>query len=120
MPDFFTGLKCPQCNNRISDTDNICPHCGLDLNAPLRDYELLVLAEPYIKRARNAINGGGNLHKALSNCDQALEYLPESAEVHNLRGLILDGLDKSDEAIEEYQEAIRLRPDYVEARENSS
>jgi len=118
MPDSFIGLKCPQCNNRISDTDNICPHCGLDLNAPLRDDELVVLAEPYIKRARNAIEGRGNLYKALSSCDRALEYLPQSAEVHNLRGLILDGLDKSDEAIEEYQEAIRLRTDYVEAREN--
>ena len=96
----------------------MCPHCGLDLNQPLKEGELQALAKPYLEKARKAVNSGRNLTQALLDCEQALEYLPDSAEAHNLHGLLLDSLEKPKEAILEYREAIRLEPDYVEAKEN--
>lgn len=118
MLSNFLTLKCPSCGKKIAEADNLCQHCGLDLNAPLKDYELQELAKPLLAKARRALEAGRNLKDALLDCDQAIEYLPESAEAHNLRGLILDGLGKTQEAIKAFQEAVRLQPDYEEAKEN--
>ena len=67
----------------------MCPHCGLDLIAPLGESELQALAEPYLEKARKAVDTGRNRSEALFDCEKVLEYLPESAEAHNLRGLLL-------------------------------
>jgi tetratricopeptide (TPR) repeat protein len=56
--------------------------------------------------------------EALAECDQMIESTPDWSPAHNLRGVILEELDKEDEAIEEYREAIRIDPDNDDAKEN--
>lgn len=111
-------LNCPSCGKNISDNDPTCPHCGLDLDAPLTTAELQAQAQPYLDKAKKSLENGFNLGGALSNCDTALEFVPESAEAHNLRGLILDSLHQGNDAILAYREAIRLDPNFTEARKN--
>lgn len=65
-----------------------------------------------------ALEEEGRYADALAACSQALEFIPRSAEAHNLRGLLLDELGRKKEAIAAYREALRLDPDFREAREN--
>jgi tetratricopeptide (TPR) repeat protein len=118
MLNFFTRMNCPNCGKKIEENDPVCPHCGLDLERTLGNTELRSLAEPLLEKARKAVDGGSNLRAALQAIEQALEYVPESAEAHNLRGLLLDNLELPREAIQEYREAVRLQPEYQEAKEN--
>ena len=118
MFDFFSRLNCPRCGRKITEAEKSCPHCGLDLEWPLDEYELSALAEPYLEKARRAFDSSRNLSAGLADCEQALEYLPESAEAHDLRGLLLDSLGRMKEAISEYREALRIDPDFQDAREN--
>ena len=47
---------------------------------------------------------------------EALKQAPGSAEAHYLLGLALKGLRRSDDARPEFEEALRIRPKYAEAR----
>ena len=49
-----------------------------------------------------------NLDEALVNCELALQLNPNFAEAHNLRGLILDEMGRTDDAIASYREALRV------------
>jgi len=118
MSNIFFKLHCPNCGKNISDNDNLCPHCGINLDAPLEKAELEALVRQCLEKAEKALESGRNLKDALASCNQAIEYAPESAEAHNMRGLILDAMGKTDESILAYQEAIRLNPDFTEAKEN--
>jgi tetratricopeptide (TPR) repeat protein len=60
------------------------------------------------------------LTKALAVCDGALELDPYLADAHNLRGVLLEALNRQLEAIKAYRQAIQLDPDFVEAQENLS
>ena len=111
MSNYIFRLHCPNCNHELDEQDEICPSCGMDLNAPLTERELELLAEPHLEEARKALESGHHLKAALAKCDQALEYTPESARAHNLRGLVLDALGRTSQAILAYQEAIRIAPD---------
>lgn len=44
--------------------------------------------------------------------------MPESARAYNLRGLILNAMGKANQAVQSYREAIRLDPDFEEAKAN--
>lgn len=118
MSIHLIALRCPDCGKDISEKDRVCPHCGVDLEAPLGEAELQVLAREYLEKAQNSYELGRDFKGALTDCDQALEYTPDSARAHNLRGLILDALDKTGLAIREYKEALRLDPGLVDARDN--
>jgi tetratricopeptide (TPR) repeat protein len=59
-----------------------------------------------------------NYQEALEECDKAIELAPDWSEAHNLRGVILEEMDKPDESIMEYREAIRLDPDNKDAKKN--
>jgi tetratricopeptide (TPR) repeat protein len=118
MPVMFVTLRCPDCGKNITDTDVVCPRCGVELDAPLEETERQELAQPYLEKAKNALEAGKNLKGALLNCNEAIAYIPESAEAHNLRGLILDVMGKTDESILAYREALRLDPDFADAKEN--
>lgn len=118
MSNIFLRLHCPNCNKNISDTDKLCPHCGINLDAPLEEAELEALAQPFLEKAKKALQNNGDLGNALVNCNQAIEYIPESANAHNLRGLILDAMGKTEQSTLTYQEALRLNPDFAEAKEN--
>ncbi len=60
----------------------------------------------------------GDFDAALQACDLALKRVPQEAELHNLRGLVLDALGYWEKAITAYKEAVRLEPDFSEAWEN--
>jgi hypothetical protein len=59
-----------------------------------------------------------DLKSALRECESALHLVPEWAEAHNLRGLVLDELGRVEEAIAAYRKAIELEPGFEEAAEN--
>jgi tetratricopeptide (TPR) repeat protein len=112
------GMQCPDCGKAISEQDKVCPHCGVDLEAPLDDAQLQTLAAEHIEKAQNDYDEGRNFKSALAECELALEYTPKSAPVHNLRGLILDALGKTGLAVQAYKQALQLDPGLVEARSN--
>jgi tetratricopeptide (TPR) repeat protein len=58
------------------------------------------------------------LEDALRECDRAIEMVPGWAEAHNLRGVILDEMERVDEAIAAYEEAVRLDASFEEAVKN--
>ena len=89
MSRYLFPLRCPDCGNKISEADSICPHCGTDLDAPLDNTKRLELFQFYLDRTQKDIDQG-NIKNALKNIDQAIQYEPNSAEAHNLRGLLLE------------------------------
>ena len=80
--------------------------------------EIAALAAPYLEKAKRDAEKGYHLQSALANCDQAIAFLSESASAHNLRGLILDGMGKTGEAVLAYQEAVRIDPGCADAQSN--
>ena len=62
----------------------------------------------------------GEFQQALRECEATIQLASNWAEAHNLRGIILEELDRPEEAIAAYQEAIRLDPTFDEAKENLS
>jgi tetratricopeptide (TPR) repeat protein len=57
---------------------------------------------------------------ALEECDAALDFDPDLAEAHHLRGILLEELDRPLDALSAYKKALRLSPDFPEALENQS
>jgi len=56
--------------------------------------------------------------EALEKCDKAIELAPDWSEAHNLRGVILEDMDKPDQSILEYREAARLDPNNKDVKIN--
>jgi tetratricopeptide (TPR) repeat protein len=56
--------------------------------------------------------------RALRECELAIQLAPDWAEAHNLQGIVLEGLERGEDAIAAYREAVRLDPAFHEAREN--
>jgi tetratricopeptide (TPR) repeat protein len=114
----LVALRCPDCGKSIDEEDRVCPHCGVDLEAPLSEAQLSTLAVEQLEKAQLLYDQGRDFKGALVECNLALDYAPHSAPIHNLRGLILDALGKTGLAVQEYTEALRLDPDLSEARDN--
>lgn len=70
----------------------------------------LQTAYEYIERS--------DLQNALNKCQVAIKLAPDSADAHNLHGIILDQLGETEQAILAYSEAIRLNPAFDEAIQN--
>lgn len=117
MAKVLLSLRCPDCGRRIDEADSFCPYCGTDLDAPLEKHELEALAQQFLDKAQKSFDRGF-IKWALVDCEQVLEIMPDLAEAHNLRGLILDEIGKGEEALLEYQEAVRLKPNYADAIAN--
>lgn len=62
----------------------------------------------------------GNLAQALDECDTTITAGEPSllAEAYNLRGIILDGLGRSEEAADAYRSALAVNPGLQEAADN--
>ncbi len=60
----------------------------------------------------------GQLDKALSDCQLAVQMAPESAIAYNYRGLIFDEMGQLEKAVADYQNATRLNPDFKDAWDN--
>jgi len=80
-------------------------------------YDLPIEVEQHLERA-DTYEEHDEFEKALLECDLALQLAPDCAEAHNLRGIVLERLDRKEEAIAAYRKAIRLDPTLEEAREN--
>ncbi len=57
----------------------------------------------------------GRFEEALKIYDQIIKQLPDSAELHLLRGHALKTIDRSEDAISAYQQAYRIRADFGDA-----
>ena len=60
----------------------------------------------------------GEYENALRECDAAIRSDPNLPEAHSLRGVILEELERKDEAVEAYREALRLDPHFSSATKN--
>jgi tetratricopeptide (TPR) repeat protein len=61
---------------------------------------------------------GKQYKSALFNFDKAIEFIPDSHEILNNRGLSLCNLDRHEDAIRSYDKALRIKSDYQEAWNN--
>ncbi len=59
-----------------------------------------------------------NPAEALEKIDYAIQQVPNWANYHNLRGNILQAQLRLDEAIEAYEQALRINPDLIESQQN--
>ena len=87
-------------------------------NSPKVEYDQPARAEEYFDKALELCNSGRSLARALENIDLAIKLAPEHSESHNVRGIILDLMNKNEAAILAYKEAIRLDPHNLDAIEN--
>jgi len=121
-------LSCPNCGEALEKRWQYCPICGMDLaeadaaprhqtNYKTEAGRLAEYAELF-GSAQEALEADGGLEGALLECEAAIELNPNAAEAHNLRGLILDLLERPEEAIQSYREALRLDPNFEEAQAN--
>lgn len=128
MLNRLFGLRCPDCGNPISEEDNLCPHCGANLDTPVKfttssenpntGTEVSLNAADLMELAQQAYDCDNNLKEALEHCNLAIQMSPGLAEAHNLHGLILDALGQMNEAIDSYREALRLDPNLEDAKTN--
>jgi protein O-mannosyl-transferase len=79
---------------------------GLDLQkaAALRGDDSIAERDALIRRAE------GGFQLALAKVDQALAIRPSYDQAHLVRALVLQDLDRPDEAIREFEEVLRLAP----------
>ncbi len=118
MLDKFSSLRCHECKEKITEEDNVCSHCGANLDKHLSTMEQQIIAEKYFDEAMKTCNSGESLESALINIDLSIQFNPKSADAHNLRGVILDLMEEKDAAILSYQEAIHIDPNYSDATDN--
>ena len=57
----------------------------------------------------------GNFDQALTECELAIQMMPENAVAYNLRGMVYEEMGQLEKAILEYQTTIQLDPDWEEA-----
>ena len=74
-------------------------------------------AQPGLERAYRLVDVKYYI-AALEACQQAIKAAPRSAEAHTLFGLVLEELDRLEEALGAYHTALDLDPAFAEAREN--
>ena len=60
----------------------------------------------------------GNLQAAADIYELVLTHVPDSAEIHNNRGAVLQQLNRQEEALASYARAIKLKPGYANAHYN--
>jgi tetratricopeptide (TPR) repeat protein len=74
-------------------------------------------AEGHLERAYE-YEDTAELEKALRECNAAIEVDPSLSDAYNLRGIVLEELGREEEAVEAYRQAIRLDPEFYEAKDN--
>jgi serine/threonine protein kinase len=85
--------------------------------AAARLIELAGTAPTYAAEAQQLMDDL-NATEALEKIDYAIQQVPNEASYHNLRGNILQAQLRLDEAVEAYEQALRLNPKLAEAAQN--
>jgi tetratricopeptide (TPR) repeat protein len=80
--------------------------------------EWLTEAREHLAQAYSHYEDGHDFAEGLAACDAALTLDPDNADALNLRGVLLEELDRPGEAREAYREALRLNHNFSEARDN--
>jgi tetratricopeptide (TPR) repeat protein len=80
-------------------------------------YEPPVEARQHFEQA-DALEEENEFAQALHECELAIQLAPDWPEAHNLRGILLEELGQTEEALAAYGEAIRLDPTCQAAQEN--
>jgi len=88
------------------------------MNPQTEDSDRRAKAEYYFNQANLDYDEAGNFAKALLECDAAIKLDPFYADAHNLRGILLEELERPLAALAAYEQAIRLDPDFREAKQN--
>lgn len=75
-------------------------------------------AKQHLEQAFDLYENHEDFQQALEVCEVALHLDPHLAEAHNLRGILLEEMDKPLRAVGAYRKALKLDPDFIEAKEN--
>ncbi|MBN1430276.1 MAG: hypothetical protein JXB07_18040 [Anaerolineae bacterium] len=67
-------------------------------------------AEHHLAQALKYYEEGKDFNSALEACEQAIDREPYLADAHNLRGTILEQMEKPLQALNAYKEAFVSRP----------
>jgi tetratricopeptide (TPR) repeat protein len=84
-----------------------------------RDPEKLTEARRHLDRAY-VYEENAELEQALAECEAAITLAPSLAEVHNLLGIVWEGLGYPQEALQAYKQAVKLAPQFHDAAKNLS
>jgi tetratricopeptide (TPR) repeat protein len=84
-----------------------------------RDPQELAEARRHLDQAY-AYEENAKLEQALAECEAAIALAPFLAEAHNLLGLVWEGLGYPQEALQAYEQAVRLAPRFHDAAKNLS
>ena len=76
------------------------------------------VAKKRLDAAYKAFEVGESLKSVLQRCDDLLQLDPGWADVYNLKGMVLEDLNRPVDATAAYREAIRLMPSLSDARDN--
>lgn len=116
------GSTCSFCKQRLPGNLLLhphCPHCDQSVASwaflPSEPQQARVgeyLEQTYRYRDMS------RYQKALQVCNIALELTPDLAEAHNLQGILLEALNRPEEAQTAYQRAVELDPAFPEAAQN--
>jgi tetratricopeptide (TPR) repeat protein len=83
----------------------------------LGEPELVSLARQNLQKAARYIEQG-KLDKAFEACEVAIQNAPNFAAAYNYLGMVYNALGQLEDAIAAYREAIRLDPEFIEAKDN--
>ena len=109
--DWYRGCVMPAWSNDLYTDHNYAwgVHAGM-LTAPIARFVYQVKKTPSLYP--------DYLDKALELCDIAIMVNAKFADAHNLRGIILEEMELYRKAAKSYQKAIKLDPEFEEAKKN--
>ena len=78
------------------------------------------MKEPLQEKLRSLIEtySQGQLQKTLDEASQLLQQFPNSVKLHNISGRASKGLGQLDAAVDAYNKALTIQPNYAEAYNN--
>ncbi|XP_047336888.1 TPR repeat-containing thioredoxin TTL1-like [Impatiens glandulifera] len=96
---------------KVDGTTNKLSYPGGDSTKPLTPYS----NADELKREGNAQFRSGHLTDALSSYDRGISLAPRNPTFRFNKGVALTGLNRLAEAVKEFEESIKLDPDYAKA-----
>jgi tetratricopeptide (TPR) repeat protein len=82
--------------------------------------DITTQAKNHLDQAYTYYEEAEDFEKALEECDIAIDLDPYLVDAHNLRGVLLEELGQSLNAMSAYKKALQLDPNFSEAKENLS